>query len=1250
MEQPSGEFWSRVNSLGDAFLLNMKQLLNLLFLLLSASVLLSQEMPVGGADITACEGFLVDNGMSASDYGPNDNSTITIYAVAPETITNLYFAVFSLGNGDILEIYDGPDMTAPLMGTYTGNQLQTTDITSTNPFGCLTVHFESDGSDNGNFTAEISCGPPCERPFAIVQTDQEPTPILLCPGEELVLDGSNSTFAAGAQLAGWEWVFDDGTNNTSSWPTVTHAWDEPGGYKVQLLLTDDNDCHNNNLTDYIVFVSTYPDFSLMSPQFDLCQGGLEYMGVNFFIPDSIYGQDSLNNWISEPWVDLPSVDLGGFLYIPDDQTNCFSDELTFTNFDYGATVTSISDLDYFYINFEHSFMGDITITFICPNGQSIAVHQQGGGGTFLGEPIDGGNETAGDSPGVGYDYYWAPDATLGTWSEESAFGSGTLPAGTYQSTQAWDVLLGCPLNGTWTVEICDAWGADDGYIFDWGMAFNPDLYGEMLEFTPDYGAGCDSSYWTGPFIVDEGTGCDFIGIQIDQTGTYNYTYTVTNNFGCTFDTSISVTVFIAAAVTAGPDMIYSCDPITLQGGLDASLESSCAQDGGNYEQCFGSFESWIETYCPDNPGDGVTYLTLTFNGGEIDPGADFLYVYNGTSTGSPLLAGPLSGNMAGQTFVATGSEGCLTLFYESDAFGSCQDGDYNPLSYDVSCGSSSVPYIWSWSPTTALSDPTIPTPVVNNLGSETNYVLTGYPTGYPGCGSTDTVTVSLDSNLPNPGIDTEISLCPSYPPIDMFDALEGDPATGGTWYKGGIAVDATFDPSTEIAGAYDYTIVVDGCTLSTELLITVADPEIEVGNDTTICINGSAQLTAWSETDFNNSYVYYWSTGSQGSTISVNPTETTEYAAYAVDAGACTTDTNYILVNMHLPLYLTIMDDTTVCAGGQVNAYAMQHTGGLPPYSYAWTFENQSLGGGSAVTFNLPQDGEICVTMSDACETTPVEACSNAYTQIPFSITLEADTTSGCSPLTSHIEITTPDSLYSQSEWYFEGGGNYAMMSDVSHSIVPPGSYDLTMTLTTAAGCEFTQVFPNYLNVFPDPEAGWLASPQPTNTENALIQFTNVSSGNIVFNHWVFGTENFLGSSIDANPSFQFPEGQGGEYNVSLFVRDEHGCVDKIEGIVEINDVLNIYIPNAVTPDYDGVNDVVFVEGTDIDPNGFDWVIFNRWGDVIHHSKDPLKPWVCGDTEGDYFVPDGVYNYILKVKSETTGDAREIVGYITVLR
>ena len=120
------------------------------------------------------------------------------------------------------------------------------------------------------------------------------------------------------------------------------------------------------------------------------------------------------------------------------------------------------EIDNLYINMEHSYMGDLVIYLICPNGQSIQVHDQAGAGTYLGEPVD--DEAEPNTPGVGYDYYWSPDATNGSWGDNA--GGGTLPAGTYQSAQTFAYLDGCPLNGVWQIEICDLLGIDNGFVFN----------------------------------------------------------------------------------------------------------------------------------------------------------------------------------------------------------------------------------------------------------------------------------------------------------------------------------------------------------------------------------------------------------------------------------------------------------------------------------------------------------------------------------------------------------------------------------------------------------------------------------------------------------------------------------------------------------------------------------------------------------------------------------------------------------------
>jgi hypothetical protein len=120
-------------------------------LLLSVLHLNAQETSIANSTLETCEGFLVDTGLSASDYGPNEDITMTICPEAPETIVTLYFALASFGPGDMLQIYDGTDTSGPLLGTYIEFDAQGLEIFATedNLGGCLTLHWTSDSSGNG---------------------------------------------------------------------------------------------------------------------------------------------------------------------------------------------------------------------------------------------------------------------------------------------------------------------------------------------------------------------------------------------------------------------------------------------------------------------------------------------------------------------------------------------------------------------------------------------------------------------------------------------------------------------------------------------------------------------------------------------------------------------------------------------------------------------------------------------------------------------------------------------------------------------------------------------------------------------------------------------------------------------------------------------------------------------------------------------------------------------------------------------
>jgi gliding motility-associated-like protein len=88
-----------------------------------------------------------------------------------------------------------------------------------------------------------------------------------------------------------------------------------------------------------------------------------------------------------------------------------------------------------------------------------------------------------------------------------------------------------------------------------------------------------------------------------------------------------------------------------------------------------------------------------------------------------------------------------------------------------------------------------------------------------------------------------------------------------------------------------------------------------------------------------------------------------------------------------------------------------------------------------------------------------------------------------------------------------------------------------------------------------------------------------------------------------------------------------------------------IFVPNAFTPNNDGVNDILYVYGTTI--NTMEIRIYNQWGQLVFESKDKARGW--DGTMSGQKQPLGVYNYALRatLQDGTTVQKR---GTITIVR
>jgi len=105
----------------------------------------------------------------------------------------------------------------------------------------------------------------------------------------------------------------------------------------------------------------------------------------------------------------------------------------------------------------------------------------------------------------------------------------------------------------------------------------------------------------------------------------------------------------------------------------------------------------------------------------------------------------------------------------------------------------------------------------------------------------------------------------------------------------------------------------------------------------------------------------------------------------------------------------------------------------------------------------------------------------------------------------------------------------------------------------------------------------------------------------------------------------------------------EDAC-DLATVIIQIDEPVNAdcYVPNIVTPNNDGDNDVLHISCAPFEAND-ELMVFNRWGDKVYKATGYMNDWDAR-FEGD-ILPAGTYFYVYKKEDDTV-----IKGYISIIR
>jgi len=1233
-----------------------------LSVLFIAVVLTAQEYPITDGTITTCNGLFYDDGGTSGDGYSTTSYTFTICPDSPDDVVQVDFFAFSLwqspnpNNSDRLFIYDGPDDSANSLGSYTGTQLQGVQVTATinNPSGCLTFVFQANpnGNTGGTFPgweAGIICTTPCATPTASsVILDPAPSgaeqSIGVCIGDAITFSDNGSFAQPGFEIASYVWNFNDGTIDDTSGPVVEHSFDEPGEYIVTLTILDDNGCASLNLEPLQVLVSTLPIFNV-DQEFEICLGATAQFSAN---PQST------------TWTALPPQVVAGTTFLADGAGFAYSTALTFDFFEPGAVLETCDDLFGIFVNMEHSYLGDLDIQIECPNGTVVPLltYPNGGGATYLGEAVDDNVDLPGQNvPGIGYTYTWAPGATNGnlaqqppnvvTFENQAGFmdTNDIVPEGTYEADGDLCNLVGCPLNGSWTLTVVDNLAADNGYIFYWGIDFNPEYFPDVTTFTPNIGMGSDSTFWEGPEITEVSDDGNTISVTPTSTGTFEYTFSALNNFGCVQDTTISITVVPGPTADAGPDVVICDEPGQLEGSVDGvpPPPPTC-----NYTlEMLDTFGDGWNGFSVTIVQDGVTVGTYTFNTGLSSTATIPL------NHGSTIQINTNSGSWDSEVSYNLINPAGDVVFSDQGTILSgtpIQIGN-NIWSGIVDCQPESPDYVFEWSPATGLTDPNIANPMVM-VEQNTTYTLTVWVAGSPECAGTDEVQVTIPPEA-DPGQDNAITICYNEPTFNLLDSLGGTPTDTGEWTdENENTVAGTFTPSNHPDGGtftYTYTVTFGPCVKTSQLVIEV----LEAGNPAccqtnAVAGNGgiacdlsfelSAEPALGSGTWSGPDGVVFSNPNNPNTTVTV-PSPGGEIALYWTDDnGLNCEESDSVIVAFMDPIVAELIVLPASCPDS-CNAVAfVDASGGLGELTYSWSTGQE--GSNEQERVNLCE-GSISVEIEDEF------GCANSFSDTidelprPAINSVNVNSVSCFGDCDGSIQFVAPQGV----SFSIDGGQTFE--GTTLFNELCPGDYQLE--IRNELNC------PNYSVAAitePDPvSANFNMSPSPTTWNNTSIQFTSTSTPEPFSNYyWVFDTVNTLGTSTQRNPVFKFPDNEAAVYPVSLCVETENGCSDCVSYNLIVNATLSLFVPNSFTPNGDGINDLFKAKASTDNFRDFRMRVFNRQGELVFESGDINVGWDGGFPGGQHYVLDQVYVYEIRIYDTIAGETLQFNGHVTPLR
>jgi gliding motility-associated-like protein len=197
-------------------------------------------------------------------------------------------------------------------------------------------------------------------------------------------------------------------------------------------------------------------------------------------------------------------------------------------------------------------------------------------------------------------------------------------------------------------------------------------------------------------------------------------------------------------------------------------------------------------------------------------------------------------------------------------------------------------------------------------------------------------------------------------------------------------------------------------------------------------------------------------------------------------------------------------------------------------------------------------------------------------------------------------------------------------------------SYRLTVVDASVASNVNCRIGSNVvvINVYPKPIVD--AGPDRVYLKGNPVTISATAQGDNISYYWE--PTLYMSDPNSLSPTVSPPS----DIMYTLSAQSARGCTNKDSVLVKY--APGIFVPNAFTPNDDGVNDQWRV--TSLDPGtGAEVNVFNRWGQVVYHSSGGTVSW-DGRLNGNP-QPAGVYVYLIIFKK---GNLPNMKGLVTLIR